>query len=213
MPCLVSYHILSNVIQTLFNNLLFNIIQLGSIGTRFQHRIPPLRLPAETFQRTKLPTAYLSTTPTTMISTPSQRWEGGLCGFLKLSPDLCCAFLSDLFTYLCYNAFCAICDAFLLFQANCRFLSFFSLVLGLSKRLTKIPSSGMPRASLRSEKDRWNIDNYRGYIEEFSLFWDRREALGMPVLHMDTQINTTKANRIYRYQSRIYGEIRLFLGK
>ena len=32
------------------------------------------------------------------------------------------------------------------------------------------------RASLQSEKDRRNIDIYRGFIEKFSLFWDRREA-------------------------------------
>ena len=33
------------------------------------------------------------------------------------------------------------------------------------------------RTSLRSEKDRLNIDIYRGFIERFGLFWDRREAL------------------------------------
>ena len=33
------------------------------------------------------------------------------------------------------------------------------------------------RASQRSEKDRLSIDVYRGFIEKFCLFWDRREAL------------------------------------
>ena len=32
-------------------------------------------------------------------------------------------------------------------------------------------------ASLRSEKDRHNIDNYRRFIKRFGLFWERREAL------------------------------------
>ena len=34
-------------------------------------------------------------------------------------------------------------------------------------------------AFLRSEKARSNIDIYRGFIENFSLFWDRREFLGV----------------------------------
>ena len=40
-----------------------------------------------------------------------------------------------------------------------------------------MPPSNTIRASLRCEKDRQNIDIYWEYIEKFSLFWDRWEAL------------------------------------
>ena len=38
------------------------------------------------------------------------------------------------------------------------------------------PTIHTTKLSLRSENDRQNINIYRGFIEKFSLFWDRREA-------------------------------------
>ena len=55
------------------------------------------------------------------------------------------------------------------------------------------------RASLRSEKDRHNIDIYRGFIGKFSLFWDLREATGVRCERLEgTRVAFIKECNTYR---------------